>query len=57
MELKDPCGHDACRGHSDCSTLVQDLRVWHPELCDICFELKSDMDDDTVSIEKLITLF
>ncbi|XP_068230250.1 uncharacterized protein [Palaemon carinicauda] len=47
--LQQPCGHEVCRSHARCAVQVADLLVWHPDGCEICYALVSDVTSDSVS--------
>ncbi|XP_068243699.1 uncharacterized protein [Palaemon carinicauda] len=47
--LQQSCGHEVCRSHARCAVQVDDLLVWHPEGCDICYVLVSDLTSDSTT--------
>ena len=49
--LIDPAGHDTCRSHSYCAYLTaEDVVVWHPDECAVCYGLWSSLSSDEVII-------
>ena len=48
--LVDPSGHDTCRSHAYCAYLIEGVLVWHPDECDVCYELWSSLSSDEVII-------
>ena len=49
--LVDLVGHDTCRSHSCCTYLTdENVVVWHPDECAICYGLRSSLSSDEVII-------
>ena len=40
-------GHSLCRQHAACREVRGDLRLWNPELCDVCSNLLTVIQDDS----------
>ncbi|XP_068217558.1 uncharacterized protein [Palaemon carinicauda] len=47
--LHQPCGHAVCRSHADCGIQMDDILVWHPDNCLICYDLISTLASDSSS--------
>ncbi|XP_068229053.1 LOW QUALITY PROTEIN: uncharacterized protein [Palaemon carinicauda] len=47
--LQQSCRHEVCRSHAGCAVQVDDLLVWHPEGCEICYALVSDLTSDSTT--------
>ncbi|XP_068210358.1 uncharacterized protein [Palaemon carinicauda] len=47
--LQQACGHDVCRSHAHCAVQVNDLIVWHPDNCVVCYGLVSTLTADSSS--------
>ncbi|XP_068206677.1 uncharacterized protein [Palaemon carinicauda] len=45
--LHQPCGHNVCRSHAHCSLQVDDLAVWHPDNCPVCYKLVSTLTSES----------
>ncbi|XP_064114474.1 uncharacterized protein LOC135220844 [Macrobrachium nipponense] len=45
--LQRACGHEVCRSHAPCAVQVDDLVVWHPDACEICYGLVADITTDS----------
>ncbi|XP_066941958.1 uncharacterized protein [Macrobrachium rosenbergii] len=45
--LHQPYGHVVCRSHSGCAVRIDDLIVWHPDGCEVCFALYERVQDES----------
>ena len=48
-DLREPCGHAACRAHTNCSFDVGGNLAWHPDLCSVCWNQWSVVVSPSVS--------
>ncbi|XP_066947609.1 uncharacterized protein [Macrobrachium rosenbergii] len=44
--LQQPYGHVVCRTHAGCAVRLDDLIVWHPDGCEVCFALCTTVQDE-----------
>ncbi|XP_068207720.1 uncharacterized protein [Palaemon carinicauda] len=47
--LQQPCGHEVCRSHADCGIQMDDLIVWHPDNCLVCYDLVTTLSSESSS--------
>ncbi|XP_068223517.1 uncharacterized protein [Palaemon carinicauda] len=50
--LHQPCGHTVCRSHALCGVQLEDIVVWHPDNCMVCFDLITTLGSDSASPEQ-----
>ncbi|XP_068200581.1 uncharacterized protein [Palaemon carinicauda] len=50
--LHQPCGHTICRSHALCGVQLEDVVVWHPDNCVVCFDLVTTLGSDSASPEQ-----
>ncbi|XP_066978802.1 uncharacterized protein [Macrobrachium rosenbergii] len=45
--LQQPYSHVVCRTHAGCAVRLDDLVVWHPDGCEVCFALCATIQDES----------
>ncbi|XP_064116856.1 uncharacterized protein LOC135222647 [Macrobrachium nipponense] len=41
-------GHEVCQSHASCAIQLEGLLVWHPEACEVCYDLVRNVTDESV---------